>query len=121
MEGSVGPQVTDVELVKKKVRKLAAGEVLTGGGADVCLDLAPMGLCRVRIAAGYGPLSAIPQAAPGDSLIWILDGYAEVHDALGQVTYVRQGESTVLRRGCPYRLVFPSLTIYVRVEAEGAA
>jgi hypothetical protein len=109
-------RVTDVERLKKQVRKLAAGQVLSGGGADVCLDLARMGTCQARIAAGYGPLSKTPEVLPQDRLIWILDGYAEIHDSAGGVINISQGESTVLCGGKAYRLVFPQLTIYLRVE-----
>ena len=113
-------KAVDVEIIKKKVRKMAAGQVLGGGRADVYLDIAPMQGCRARISAGYGPLTTAPETMPQDSLIWILDGYAEVRDAGGQVSHVRQGESAVLRRGAAYQLVFPALTIYLRVEPEGA-
>ncbi len=108
--------VTDVERLKKQVRKLAAGKVLAGGGADVCLDLATLKGCRASIAAGYGPLSKAPQPIPCDRLIWILDGYAEIHDSNGKVSDISQGESAVLAGGRAYRLVFPQLTIYLRVE-----
>lgn len=111
-------RVTDVEQIKKKVRKMAAGQVLAGGTADVGLDLARMEGCRVCIAAGYGPLSSAPESAPWDRLIWILDGHGEVTDAAGKVTYVSQGQSAVLSGGIAYRLVFPQLTIYLRVEGE---
>jgi hypothetical protein len=120
-ESSVPLKVTDVEQVKKRVRKSAAGQVLAGGEADVYLDLGRMGGCRTRICAGYGSLSETPQAIPWDRLIWILDGHAEVHDAAGQVTPVSQGESIVLAGGAAYRLVFPQLSIYLSVEAEGPA
>jgi hypothetical protein len=109
-------KVTDVERLKKQVRKLAAGQVLSGGGADTCLDLGHMEGCQARIAAGYGPLSRTPQIIPQDRLIWILDGYAEVHDNAGGVLNISQGESTVLFSGEAYRLVFPQLTIYLMVE-----
>jgi hypothetical protein len=111
-------KVTDVEQLKKKVRKIAAGRVLAGEGADAALELAPVDGCRVCIAASYGPLSKAPQAAPRDRLIWILDGYAEVHAASGSVTHISQGESTVLAGGTPYRLIFPQLTIYLSVEPK---
>jgi len=111
--------VTDVELLKKKVRKMAAGRVLSGDSADVCLDLARMAGCRARIAAGYGTLSDSPQVLPWDRMIWLLDGFAQVHDATGQVTHVSQGESTVLAGGRAYRLVFPQLSLYLLVEPEG--
>ena len=48
-------RITDVERLKKAARKTAAGQVLSGGGADVCLDLARLAGCRASIAAGYGP------------------------------------------------------------------
>ncbi len=115
------PRVTDVERLKKQVRKLAAGRVLAGDSADVCLELGQMAGCQTRVAAGYGSLSKTPQPAARDRLIWILDGYAEIHDASGQVTNISQGESTVLVSGQAYRIVFPQLTIYVSVEAAGNA
>lgn len=111
------PKVTDVEQLKKQVRKMAAGKVLSGGSADVGLDLARMASCRASIVAGYGPLGKAPEAIPHDRLIWILDGYAEIHAPDGQVTHISQGESTVLNGGTPYRLVFPQLTLYLCVEA----
>jgi hypothetical protein len=110
----------DVERLKKKVRKLAASQVLSGGGADVCQDLAHTDGYQARIAAGYGSLSKTPQPVSRDRLIWVLDGYAEIHDATGRVTNVSQGESTVLAGGQSYRLVFPQLSIYLSVEAEEA-
>ena len=111
------PRVQDVERLKAKARKMAAGQVLGGGGADVCLDLGRMAGCRARIAAGYGPLSKGPERVPRDTLIWILDGFAEVHDTAGTVTHIRQGESTILAGGWDYRLVFPALSIYLRLES----
>jgi hypothetical protein len=42
-----------------------------------------------------------------------------VHSAAGKVTHISQGESLVLAGGVPVRLVFPQLTIYLSVEAEG--
>ena len=114
----MSPKVMDVERLKKQVRKMAAGQVLGGGAADVCLDLAYIDGCRPRIAAGYGALSEAPQLQTRDGLIWILDGYAEVHDSGGQVTHISQGESTVLPGGKAVRLVFPQLTIYLSVEAK---
>ncbi len=111
------PRVSDVEQIKKQVRKLAAGKVLSGGQADVGLDLGPMAGCRASICGGYGALSQKPEAAPHDRLIWLLDGYAEIHEAGGRVTHISQGESTVLKGGCAYRLVFPQLTLYLKVEA----
>jgi hypothetical protein len=113
--------IRDVERLKKQVRKLAAGKVLAGGGADVCLDLAKLKGCRASIAAGYGPLSKAPQPFPRDRMIWILDGYAEIHDSDGKVLNISQGESTVLASGRAYRLVFPQLTIYLRVETTERA
>jgi hypothetical protein len=113
---AVQPRVTDVERVKKDVRKMAAGRLLSGDAADVCLDLARMDGCRVCIAAGYGQLSETPQPIPRDRLLWILDGYAEISDTSGLATHVSQGESTILALGTAYRLVFPQLTIYLRVE-----
>jgi hypothetical protein len=117
----VKPKVTDVERLKKQVRTLAAGRVLAGDSADVCLELGQMADCQVRVAAGYGSASKVPQAIARDRLIWILDGYAEIHDTSGKVISISQGESTVLAGGQAYRLVFPQLTIYVRVEAAGNA
>ena len=110
------PRVTDVERVKKQVRKLAAGRVLSGDGADVCLDLARLEGCQARIAAGYGELSKEPQLMPYDRFIWILDGYAEIDTGAGWGTRISQGESTVLHGGEAYRLVFPTLTLYLMVE-----
>jgi redox-sensitive bicupin YhaK (pirin superfamily) len=77
--------------------------------------------CRASIAAGYGPLSKAPQPFPRDRMIWILDGYAEIHDSDGKVLNISQGESTVLASGRAYRLVFPQLTIYLRVETTESA
>lgn len=110
------PKVTDVERLKTKVRRLAAGRVLSGDVADVCLELAQMNGCHARIAAGYGSLSKTPQSIPHDRLIWILDGYAEIHRASGQVISISQGESTVLSGGQAYRLSFPKLSIYLSLE-----
>jgi len=117
----VQPRITDVEWLKKQVRKLAAGKVLAGGSADVCLDLGEIRGCGARIAAGYGALSQAPEAAPQDRLLWILDGHMSIEMAGGQVTDVSQGESTVLTGGVAYRLLCPQLTIYpiyLLVEAE---
>lgn len=111
-------RITDVERLKKAARKTAAGQVLSGGSADVCLDLALLAGCRASIAAGYGPTSKEPKAIPHDRLIWVLDGYAEVHDASGHVTQISSGESTLLRAGTSYRIVFSQLTIYLRVEPQ---
>jgi hypothetical protein len=111
------PNITDVERCKAKVRRMAAGRVLGGDSADVCLDLARMEGCRVGIAAGYGQLSPEPRAVAHDRLIWILDGFAQLHDSAGQVAHLSQGESSVLAGGVPYRLVFPQLSLYLLVEA----
>ena len=105
-----------MERVKKQVRKLAAGRVLSGDSADVCLDLARLEGCQARVAAGYGELSKEPQPIPRDRFIWILDGYAEIYTGAGRETRVSQGESTVLYGGEAYRLVFPTLTLYLMVE-----
>ena len=110
-------RITDVERLKKEVRRLAAGRVLAGESADVCLDLARMTGCRVCLTAGYGSPSREPQPAPRDRLIWILDGFAEIGDTSGQSTTISQGESTVLVAGKAYRLTFPQLTLYLCVEA----
>ena len=112
------PRATDVERLKKKVRKMAAGRVLSGDSTDACLDLARMAGCRVQIAAGYGSLSDSPQALRRDRMIWLLEGFVQVHDASGGVTHISQGESTVLMGGQAYRLVFPQLSLYLLVEAE---
>lgn len=114
-------RVTDVEQVKKQVRKMAAGRVLAGGGADVFVELGSCGDCPVRIAAGYGPLSRSPQPLARDRLFWILDGLLEVQAAGGAITSVSQGESIVLAGGAAYRLVFPQLTIYLSVEGGPTA
>lgn len=114
------PKVTDVERLKGQVRQMAAGRVLSGGGADVSLELAQLDGCQVRIAAGYGSLSKTSHPAPRDRLLWILDGYAEIYNASGQMTSISQGESTVLTAGQAYRLTFPQLSIYLSVEATGS-
>jgi hypothetical protein len=119
--GIVRLKVTDVERLKKQVRKLAAGQVLSGGGAEVCLELAQMDGCQARIVAGFGTLSATPQPIPCDCLIWILDGFAEVHHSSGRVTNISQGESTVLSGGQAYQFTFPQLSIYLTVEATEKA
>lgn len=111
-------KTVDVEQLKKQARRIAAGRVLAGEGADVGLDLGQLAGCQVRIAAGYRQLGKEPQLLLRDRLIWILDGYVEVHDASGQVTTISQGESTVLAGNSLYHLVFPQLTIYLSVEAE---
>ena len=110
------PRVSDVERLKTRVRKLAAGQVLGGGTADVCQDMAVLDHCRVRIAAGYGTLGDATQPAPHDRMIWILDGFAEIRDSSGGVTSISQGESTVLLAGYGYQLVFQQLTIYLSVD-----
>jgi len=110
------PRITDVERVKKQVRKLAAGKVLWGDAADVCLDLARLKGCQVRVVAGYGQLSEEPQKLPCDRFLWILDGYAEIHTEAGSETRISQGESTILHGGEAYRLYFPQLTLYLLVE-----
>ncbi len=114
------PRVTDVEGLKKKARKLAAGKVLAGGSADVRVDLDAVRGCRVCIQAGYGPLTSVPQPVATDRLIWILDGFVDVETPSGIVTRISQGESTVLLGGSAYRLLFPSLSLYLSVEAAEA-
>lgn len=114
-------RITDVERLKKEVRKLAATRVLAGESADVCLDLAKMRGCRACLTAGYRSLSREPQQIPRDRLIWILDGYAEIGDESGQCITVSQGECTVLVGGKAYRLTFPQLTLYLSVEATERA
>lgn len=108
--------VTDVELLKKKVRKLTAGRVLGGENASVCLEMGSVRGCRAMIAAGFGSLGREPQAIAHDRLLWILDGRVDIYDPDEEASTVRQGESTVLAAGKPFRLVFPQLTIYVIVE-----
>ena len=115
------PRITDMERVKRQVRKLAAGKVLWGDAADVCLDLAQLEGCQVHVVAGYGQLSEEPQKLASDQFIWILDGYAEIHTAAGAETRISQGESTVLLAGEAYRLSFPQLTLYLLVESGGDA
>jgi hypothetical protein len=110
-----------VEQLKKKVRKMAAGRVLVGQPGNVGLDLGQLKGCRACIVAGYGPLSKAPEAVPHDRLLWILDGYGQVHDSAGGVTDLSQGESTILTGGAAYRLVFPNLTLYLLVEPEARA
>jgi hypothetical protein len=100
---------------------MAAGRVLAGDSADLCLDLAQLSGCRARIAAGYGSLSPAPRAKPQDRLIWILDGFAQIHDDAGRVIDLSQGESTVLVGGQAFRLVFPQLSLYLLVEPEEQA
>ena len=110
-------RVSDVEQLKKRARKQAAAKVFVGGTADVAVDLGPLSGCRASIKAGYGPLSTEPVATPGDRLIWLLDGHAEIESSSGLITHVSQGESTVLAGGFAYRLEFPTLTLYLCVEA----
>jgi uncharacterized cupin superfamily protein len=112
-------RITDVERLKNKARKMAAGRVLAGEPADFCLDLARSASFRARIAAGYGSLTEAAQTIRTDRLIWILDGHAELQSADGATTYLSQGESTVLKAGSAFRLVFPQLSIYLRIEARG--
>jgi hypothetical protein len=119
--GTMQPRVTDVERVKKQVRKLAAGKVLWGDASEACLELGRLECCQVRIAAGYGQLSTEPQPIPCDQFIWILDGHADIYDAAGTETRISQGESTVLYGGEAYRLEFPQLSLYLLVEPEGDA
>jgi hypothetical protein len=119
--GTMQPRVTDVERVKKQVRKLAAGKVLWGDASEACLELGRLECCQVRIAAGYGQSSTEPQPIPCDQFIWILDGHADIYDAAGTETRISQGESTVLFSGEAYRLVFPQLSLYLLVEPEGDA
>jgi hypothetical protein len=111
-------KVTDVEWVKKQARKMVAARVLAGQGAEARLDLGQIQGCQVRIAAGYGPASKMPQSTPQDRLLWILDGYVDVYTVDGTLTHVSQGESTVLAGGVAYRLVFPQLSIYLLVLPE---
>jgi hypothetical protein len=117
----VEPRIVDVELLKKKARKLAAGHVLGGGSADVCLSMGDVQGCHVRIAAGYGETSAELTASATDRLIWILDGHVDVNTAGDVVTPLSQGESTVLPAGELARLTFPTLTVYLLVESVGDA
>jgi hypothetical protein len=108
--------VTDVELLKKKVRKLTAGRVLGGENASACLEMGSLRGCRALIAAGFGSQSREPKAVDHDRLLWILDGRVDIYDPSEEASTIRQGESTVLAAGKPFRLVFPQLTIYVVVE-----
>ncbi len=110
-------RVSDVEQLKKRARKQAAAQVFAGGTADLAVDLGPLNGCRASIKAGYGPLSTEPVAVACDRLIWLLDGHAEVESASGLVTHLSQGESAVLAGGFAYRLEFPTLTLYLCVEA----
>jgi hypothetical protein len=116
----VAARITDVERVKKAVRRKTAGRVLAGDAAEVSLDLACLQGCRVSVAGGYGSLSQEPQRLHQERMIWILDGRAEIHSADGKVTFISQGESTVLRGGASYRLDFPQLTIYLAVDSEAS-
>jgi hypothetical protein len=121
IEDSMQPKVIDVEQLKKQVRRMAAGRVLSGDSASVGLDLARTNGFQACIKAGYGEPSVAPERVARDRLLWILDGYAEIDDAAGKTTSVSQGESTVLKGGAAYRLRFPHLTLYLSVEAEGTA
>jgi hypothetical protein len=114
----VQQRIIDVERLKKEVRRLAAGRVLAGETADVCLDLAKMAGYRVCLTAGYGSQNHEPRPIPRDRLIWILDGYLEIQDEAGKSIAVSQGESTVLGGSGAYRLTFPQLTLYLSVEAD---
>lgn len=111
------PKVTDVEQLKKQVRKMAAGRVLAGEAAEIGLDLVRVGDCQARIQAGYGQVSKPAQTPPRDRFVWVLDGLVEVHDAGGHVATVSQGEALALPGSRPYRLVFPSLTLYLYLES----
>lgn len=112
------PKVIDVERLKKKVRKMAAAKVLAGDSADACLSLGRMDGCQVHVRAGFGPQSKSPRPLPQDRLIWVLDGSVEIEDPAGRVTHVSQGESTVLRSGAAYRFTFPTLCLYLSIDAE---
>ncbi len=109
-------RITDVEMLKKQARRTAAGKVMAGEPADVGLDLGQMEGCRARISAGYGQHTKAPEPLERDRLLWILDGLVEVHEPGDRVTTLSQGESAVLVRGRSYRLVFPSMTIYLSIE-----
>jgi hypothetical protein len=113
----VQPKVIDVEQLKKKVRKMAAGRVLAGQAAEVGLDLARVGGCRACIQAGYGQVSKPAQTPPVDRFLWVLDGLVEVYDAGGRVATVSQGEGLALPGTKPYQLAFPSLTLYLYLES----
>jgi hypothetical protein len=95
---------------------MAAGRVLAGEAGQVCLDLARLERCRACIAAGYGSSSEQPEPVPQDRMIWILEGFVEVHTIDGVAIDVSQGESAILAGGVPYRLVFPQLALYLLVE-----
>jgi hypothetical protein len=118
--GIVQPDVINVEHVKTQVRKMAAGRVLAGQAAEVGLDLARVGDCRACIEAGYGQVSKPAQTPPRDRFLWVLDGLVEVYDAGGRVATISQGESLALAGAKPYRLVFPSLTLYLYLESLAA-
>lgn len=111
-------EIKDVERLKKTVRKMAAGRVLSGDSADPFLDLAPMNGCQVRIAAGYGSGPA-PEPLARQRLLWILEGSVDIQDPSGQVTTVSQGQSALLPARVPFRLTFPHLTLYLAVEEKG--
>jgi len=112
-------RVSDVEQLKKRARKQAAAAVFSGGTADLAVDLGPLQGCRASIKAGYGPLTVEPVAATGDRLVWLLEGHAEIESPSGLITHLSQGESTVLTGGFAYRLEFPTLSLYLCVEAGG--
>lgn len=114
-------RVTDVERLKKEVRKIAASRVLGGEPADVGLDLGRLQGCRACIKAGYRQLSKEPQVLERDRLIWVLDGYVDIHEGQERVTTVSQGESVVLAGGSTYHLVFPQLALYLSLEAGDGA
>lgn len=111
------PKVTDVEQLKKQVRKMAAGRVLAGQTAEFGLDLARVGACQARIQAGYGQVSKPARTPPRDRFLWVLDGLVEVYDAGGRVATVSQGEGLVLAGSKPYRFAFPNLTLYLYLES----
>ena len=111
-------RITDVERLKKSVRQMAAGAVLSGDGADVCQSLAHVDGCRICLSAGYGTPDTNPQKSSRDRLVWILEGYVDVQGPNGEAFSLSQGDSTVLRGTAEYSLTFPNLTIYLSVEAE---
>lgn len=112
------PKVIDIEQLKKQVRKMAAGRVLAGQAAEVGLDLARIGDCQARIQAGYGQVSKPVQTPPRDRFLWVLDGMVEIYDAGGHAFTVSQGEGAALSGAKPFRLVFPSLTLYLYLESS---
>jgi hypothetical protein len=102
--------------LKKQARRAAANHVLAGSPADVGLEMGQVEGCRVRICAGYGQHTKAPELLERDRLLWILDGLVEVHEPGDKITTLSQGESAVLVAGRSYRLVFPSMAIYLSVE-----